>query len=272
MKTRPLFIGIIVILALLCSPVLAISQSDLISQFRPQGTGTGTLSVTSNPVGADVYLDGVYKGTTSGEPQYPLSLIWDYQPVTITGVPTGLHNLRVTLSGYEDYSSWVIIPDDKTVTVHVSLKLQSGSTAIPTTVPTRIPTIVPPRTPTPVPTTIPAGQPLFDKWGVTIRTPSPTPVPTIGPTEQLPLFVTTGAVSVSSIPTGARVHLDGVDRGIFDMGCDPGRKDGNRFCYAGTVSFVRRRNRDKKAEHLPVQRPGPHRPGTACTGVCHHGL
>jgi hypothetical protein len=124
MKTWPRLIGVIVILALLCSPVLAISQSDLISQLRSQGAGTGTLSVTSSPVGAEVYLDGVYKGTTSGEPLDSLSLYWDYQPVTITGIPLGLHNLRVTLSGYEDYSSWVIISNDKEV--HVRLKVQSG--------------------------------------------------------------------------------------------------------------------------------------------------
>jgi hypothetical protein len=185
MKPRPLLIGIIVVLVMLCSPVLAISQSDLISQLRSQGAGTGTLSVTSSPVGAEVYLDGVYKGTTSGEPLDSLSLYWDYQPVTITGIPLGLHNLRVTLSGYEDYSSWVIISNDKEV--HVRLKVQSGSTTIPTTVPTTIPTIVPTRTPTTVPTTVPTGQ--------------------------LPLSVKTGTVSVSSTPTGARVFLDGVDRG-----------------------------------------------------------
>jgi hypothetical protein len=81
----------------------------------PPNARTGTLSVTSSPAGADVYLDGVQKGTT---------------PVTITGVPTGLHLIRVTLPGYEDYSSRVITPNDKTV--HASLKARSGSTTIPT--------------------------------------------------------------------------------------------------------------------------------------------
>ena len=191
MKPRPRLVGVIIILALLCSPVLAISQSDLISQLRSQGAGTGTLSVTSSPVGAEVYLDGVLKGTTCGEQKSILFLgiypwnEWHYQPVTITGVPIGLHNLRVTLSGYEDYSSWVIIPNDKEV--HVKLKVQSGSTTIPTTVPTTIPTTVPTLTPTTVPTIVPTGQ--------------------------VPLVVKTGTVSVSSTPTGARVSLDGVDRG-----------------------------------------------------------
>ena len=205
MKPRPLLIGIIVVLVMLCSPVLAISQSDLISQLRSQGAGTGTLSVTSSPVGAEVFLDGVYKGTTSGEQKSipflgQFSYIeWDYQPVTITRVPIGPHNLRVTLSGYEDYSSRVIIPNDKTVEVHVSLKAQSGSTTIPATVPTTIPTTVPTLTPTTVPTTVPMGQ--------------------------VPLVVRTGTISVSSTPTGARVFLDGGDRGTTPVtitGVSPG--------------------------------------------------
>jgi len=36
MKTWPLLIGLIVILAIVCSPVLAISKSDLISYYRAQ--------------------------------------------------------------------------------------------------------------------------------------------------------------------------------------------------------------------------------------------
>ena len=173
MKPLALLIGIIVVLALLCSPVLAISTSDLISQLRPQGAGTGTLSVTSSPAGADVYLDGVQKGTT---------------PVTITGVSTGLHLFRVTLPGYEDYSSRVITPNDKTV--HASLKVRSGSTTIPT-IPTRIPTTS----------------------TTTITTTIPTTVPTTVPTGQVPPYARTGTLSVTSSPEGADVYLDGVHKG-----------------------------------------------------------
>jgi hypothetical protein len=196
MKIWGIVLSIIVILTIFCSPGLAvISKSDLISQLRPQGTGTGTLSVTSFPIGSEVYLDGVYKGTTSGEFAYGTIIIRELlTPVTITGVPTGLHNLRVTLSGYEDYSSWVIIPNDKTVTVHVRLKAQSGSTTIPATVPTTIPATVP----TTIPTIVPTLTPIT--------------VPTTVPAGQLPLSKT-GTVSVSSTPPGARVFLDDVDRG-----------------------------------------------------------
>ena len=48
MKTWPLIIGILVILALLCSPVLAISKSDLISQYQ-KGAYSGQTPPTSIP-------------------------------------------------------------------------------------------------------------------------------------------------------------------------------------------------------------------------------
>lgn len=108
MKIGPLLISIIVILIIVCSPVLAISKSKLISQYQtdsdikpkvpsgsiveppivpttipgqaPLGTGTGTLSVTSTPLNANVYLDGVYRGVT---------------PVTITGVSYGVHQIQL---------------------------------------------------------------------------------------------------------------------------------------------------------------------------------
>jgi len=53
MKSRSLIIGIIVILALLCSPVLAISKSDLISYYKGQSVPAmpiPTPSVTPTPV------------------------------------------------------------------------------------------------------------------------------------------------------------------------------------------------------------------------------
>jgi hypothetical protein len=127
MRTWPLIISIVVILAIVCSPVLAISKSDLIAYYKGQSSPampvptptatptvtptptspipsgffplpspwkkdissvnpTGTLAVTSDPAGAPVYLDGVYKGIT---------------PIEITGVSTGFHSLRVTLDGID---------------------------------------------------------------------------------------------------------------------------------------------------------------------------
>ncbi|MCE5299028.1 MAG: PEGA domain-containing protein [Methanoregulaceae archaeon] len=134
------------------------STGTLVSTYS--STGTGTLSVTSTPSGAAVYLDGMLKGTT---------------PISITGVSSGVHQLKVTRQGYEDYSTGVTIPTGQTATVPVTLKVQSSTTTVPTTVPTLIPTTVP--------TQVPSGT-------------------------------GTGTLSVTSTPSGAMVYLDGVFKGI----------------------------------------------------------
>jgi hypothetical protein len=154
MKAGPLLIGIIVILAVVGSPVLAISKSELISQYKtgyfpgptsstptqipttiptiaptyiPTGTGTGTILVTSNSQGADVYLDGVYKGVTPervyGSGAYIRGAIPD--PLTLTGIPAGLHQLKVTKKGYGDYSRSVTVTGGESTFVFAYLKRNS---------------------------------------------------------------------------------------------------------------------------------------------------
>jgi hypothetical protein len=53
----------------------------------------GSISVSSSPSGASVYLDGGYQGTT--QPGNPLDL---------TGIPPGQHAVRLNLAGYQDYT------------------------------------------------------------------------------------------------------------------------------------------------------------------------
>ncbi|WP_157200287.1 PEGA domain-containing protein [Methanogenium cariaci] len=68
----------------------------------------GTLSVSSNPSGAAIYLDQIYYGTT---------------PKTIGGgVSAGLHDLELTKAGYEDSVMRVRIYTDQVTTVSKSLK------------------------------------------------------------------------------------------------------------------------------------------------------
>ena len=55
----------------------------------------GAISLTQVPVGAKVYLDGVYLGTT---------------PITVGNVVTGTHHLTVELPGYEPYVAYVYVP------------------------------------------------------------------------------------------------------------------------------------------------------------------
>ena len=63
--------------------------------------------IVTNVEKADVYVDGKYIGQ-SDITKYPLSV--------------GTHTVRITKSGYEDYTTTVTIEKDKTTTISVSLK------------------------------------------------------------------------------------------------------------------------------------------------------
>ncbi len=129
MKPWPLVLGMIVLLALVCSPGLAITKSDIFPHYQrgfplspiptpsaqipwvsptktPSSDETGSLSVTSTPTGARVSLDGCYKGTT---------------PLTISGISDGIHRLGVSKSGYYSRFTPVVIQKGKTQNIHVTL-------------------------------------------------------------------------------------------------------------------------------------------------------
>ncbi len=124
MKPWPLVLGMIVLLAVVCSPGLAITKSDIFPQYQrgfplspiptPSATTslTGSLLVFSDPSGSTVYLDDVSKGIT---------------PVTIMGISPGYHKLTVTRSKHQDYSISVLIYAGRTVTVHAMLEEEMGS-------------------------------------------------------------------------------------------------------------------------------------------------
>jgi len=65
--------------------------SDVIATLIPSpGPGTtGTLSVSSTPAGANVFVDNVLKGVT---------------PITLTNIPMGDHKILLRLNGYQDYT------------------------------------------------------------------------------------------------------------------------------------------------------------------------
>ncbi|NAT10716.1 hypothetical protein C4E22_04090 [ANME-1 cluster archaeon AG-394-G06] len=68
---------------------------------------TGSISVTSTPSGATIYLDGSYIGGQT--------------PYTITNVPAGTHTLKLTLGGYYDWSSNVGVTAGETSYVYATL-------------------------------------------------------------------------------------------------------------------------------------------------------
>lgn len=102
---------------------------------------TGSISVTSDPTGATIFLDNAIKGIT---------------PLTLDNVPNGVHTVRVRLDGYYDASKFVTSTGDINPANFIL-------TIIPITAPT--PTsqlqeaLAPPTTTIPTPTIEPTTQP-----------------------------------------------------------------------------------------------------------------
>jgi len=71
---------------------------------------TGMLKITSEPSGAEVYVDGSYKGTT---------------PLTLTLTP-GTYEVKVVKEDYEPYTQIVTLNADETKTINAKLKALFG--------------------------------------------------------------------------------------------------------------------------------------------------
>ncbi len=81
-------------------------SADLIAQ-----QSYGTISVYSNPPGAKVYLDNSNKGVT---------------PLNLKNITLGQHNIKLVLSGYQEWNSYVsVFPSQKT-TVSADLIAQQS--------------------------------------------------------------------------------------------------------------------------------------------------
>lgn len=98
----------------------------------------GSISISSVPAGAKIYLDGEYKGTT---------------PKTISDVSVGSHTLELNKEDYQSWSTSVYVTSGDTETVSASMNVLSAATPtiIPTPAFTPYPTPTPVRTPTPSP-------------------------------------------------------------------------------------------------------------------------
>ena len=68
-------------------------------------TAAGSIAIDCSPPGAAVYLDGVAKGAVT----------------TLPNVSPGQHQLRLTKSGYQDWTGTVTVTGGQTATVHVTL-------------------------------------------------------------------------------------------------------------------------------------------------------
>jgi hypothetical protein len=82
------------------------SQQGSTNTGSTDTANTGSLSVTTTPAGAFIFIDGVMRGAS---------------PATIPGLSTGSHTLLLKIDGYQDLSTPVIIATGKTQDYSTSL-------------------------------------------------------------------------------------------------------------------------------------------------------
>ncbi|MFA5266543.1 MAG: PEGA domain-containing protein [Methanoregula sp.] len=88
----------------------AVTIERLIGEPTPTPTPAyGSITVTSAPTGANIYIDNVYKGLS---------------PATFSGVPNGNHVILVKLDGYQDLTKSVTVTGDIRI-VHATLSRES---------------------------------------------------------------------------------------------------------------------------------------------------
>lgn len=86
--------------------VTAGSSTTVQASLNPVQT-QGTISVKSSPSGASVYLDGNYKGQT---------------PTTITGVVKGAHVIELNKAGYYEWTGQVTVYPGQTASIYPTLQ------------------------------------------------------------------------------------------------------------------------------------------------------
>jgi hypothetical protein len=75
----------------------------------------GNITVASSPMGAAFLIDGVYRGIT---------------PLDLTGIPSGNHIVRLTLSGYYDYEGSVYVIPNQVTSVFGTLHPVGSTSAV----------------------------------------------------------------------------------------------------------------------------------------------
>ena len=66
----------------------------------------GNVSVYSSPLGADIFIDGIYRGTT---------------PANLSGILPGYHALKLAMGGYYDYDTTIYVMGAGTITAFGTL-------------------------------------------------------------------------------------------------------------------------------------------------------
>jgi hypothetical protein len=79
------------------------------------GQTTGSLKVYSGLTGVSVYVDGVYSGSTDS-----------FLGATVNGLVAGTYSLKLSLSGYKEWTKQVTITSSQTTTIYAYLESGSG--------------------------------------------------------------------------------------------------------------------------------------------------
>jgi len=104
--------------------VQANTVTVIAATLTPTGTSptpaqpTGGLMIASSPSGADTYVDDLYRGIT---------------PVTVTDLTPGDHTIRLSATGYVDYTATTTVTSGQTMPLAITLS------AAPTPTPTKSP-------------------------------------------------------------------------------------------------------------------------------------
>lgn len=75
--------------------------------FKKKSAKTGSINVTSNPIGAAIWLDNVNTGKTT--------------PRTLENITPGSHTVKLVLAGYQDHSENVTVERGKVAQLNVTL-------------------------------------------------------------------------------------------------------------------------------------------------------
>jgi hypothetical protein len=167
-------------------------QPNTVFQALSKNPYYGTIQVSSDPSGADIYVDGTRRGKTGTVPQNEVG-----------GLPDGSHVVKVTLDGYKDYIVTVNTGPDQASygPVHVVATLVRLST------PTATKQVItsPPAT---AQVTITVTQP---PTSVQVNTPAPTTITTPVVTQSIP----PAHVPTTRAGLPAMIVVMGIGLGLF---------------------------------------------------------
>ena len=242
-------------------------QTTYVSPTLDEKPVYGTLSVTTSPSGAYVYVDGTYKGVT---------------PATVGGLTEGSHFVELTKSGYQDWTGSIRIYAKQTSYLSRTLTPVSGPTtgAISVTSNPSYASVsldgayqgqTEPGSPFIISGVAPGTHTVMVRLtgyedsvsSVTVNSGQTSTVEAA----LVPAAVETGALSISSSPTGAEVYIDNVNRGIAPVTIDdmqPGTYtvslrlsgysewSGQAVVNAGSTSYV-----SGTLSLIPTETPAP---------------